>query len=338
MGFELAPFAFLFPGQGSQSVGMLPDLFKNFPTARLLVEEAEDTAKIPLIQYMQAGPNELLSHTETVQPLLLALDVALWQYWTSEIERKPDVLAGHSLGECAALVCAGAISYAEAIKLVCVRAKFMQKVTETVAEKKQSVGLMAILGLGSEDVADMCQSVTEALEGDSKGKTVEVANYNAPTQVVISGHADLLVKVGQLAKSKKAKAIKLPVAVPAHSSLMKDAVDEFMDYLQGVQFSALSIPVVSSVTAKDITDQMIPQGLRTILAEQLAAPVLWVQTMETLINQYGCLTFVECGPGNVLSNLAKRIDRRVQTNSLSSTPLKDFLQEGKSSQQSMLEA
>lgn len=283
--------AFLFPGQGSQKVGMLAELAEQFSGVQETFAEASEAIGFDLWHIAQSG--EGLDQTENTQPVLLTASIALWRVWLDLGGIAPKYLAGHSLGEYSALVAAQALSLADAVKLVNLRGKLMQSAVP------QGQGAMAaILGLPDEKVVELCQSVSASGEG-----SVEAANYNAQGQVVIAGSTELVNEVMALAKEQSGKAIALPVSVPSHCSLMKPAAEQFAAALEQTAIELPHIPVIQNVNAAIATD--VAQ-LRQALTAQLYQSVQWTRTMQYLQDQ-GIQYVVECGPGTVLSNLAKRL-------------------------------
>ncbi|WP_288384147.1 ACP S-malonyltransferase [uncultured Acinetobacter sp.] len=283
--------AFVFPGQGSQKVGMLAELAEQFSGVKETFAEASDAVGFDLWHIAQSG--EGLDQTENTQPVLLTASIALWRVWLDLGGLAPKYLAGHSLGEYSALVAAGALSLGDAAKLVNLRGKLMQSAVP------QGVGAMAaILGLADDQVIELCKQVTAAGEG-----SVEAANYNAQGQVVIAGSAALVNQVMTLAKEQSGKAIALPVSVPSHCSLMKPAAEKFAEALEQTAIELPSLPVIQNVNAGIASD--VTQ-LRQALTAQLYQSVQWTRTMQYLQDQ-GIQYIVECGSGTVLSNLAKRL-------------------------------
>ena len=283
--------AFLFPGQGSQKVGMLAELAEQFSGVQETFAEASEAIGFDLWQIAQSG--EGLDQTENTQPVLLTASIALWRVWLDLGGIAPKYLAGHSLGEYSALVAAQALSLTDAVKLVNLRGKLMQSAVP------QGQGAMAaILGLPDEKVLELCQSVSASGQG-----SVEAANYNAQGQVVIAGSTALVNDVMALAKEQSGKAIALPVSVPSHCSLMKPAAEQFAAALEQTAIELPHIPVIQNVNAAIATD--VAQ-LRQALTAQLYQSVQWTRTMQYLQDK-GIQYVVECGPGTVLSNLAKRL-------------------------------
>ena len=283
--------AFLFPGQGSQKVGMLAELAEQFSSVQATFTEASEAVGFDLWHIAQSG--EGLNQTEFTQPVLLTASIALWRVWLELGGVVPKYLAGHSLGEYSALVAAGALSLGDAVKLVNLRGKLMQDAVP------QGQGAMsAILGLDDAKVLELCEQVN--LQGRG---SVEAANYNAKGQVVIAGDKTQVEAVMELAKENGGKAIALPVSVPSHCSLMKPAAQQFAEALEQTAIELPHIPVIQNVNAEVATD--VAQ-LRQALTAQLYESVQWTKTMQ-LIQDQGVQFVAECGPGNVLANMAKRL-------------------------------
>ena len=283
-------FAMLFPGQGSQSVGMMNG-FEEHAISKQTFEHAADILKQD-VWAMVTQPNELLNQTTNTQPLMLIAGFATWKLWQSQIGTLPSAMAGHSLGEYTALVAAGVISFEDALPLVRYRAEVMQG---AVAE---GVGAMAaILGLEDSVVNEVCQSAAQ-------GQVLEAVNLNSPGQVVIAGHREAVERGMEAAKAKGAKrALLLPVSVPSHCALMKPAADKLASYLQNVQFSTPTVQVLQNA---DVIAYQDAEKIKDALVRQLYSPVRWVETVQTLREQ-GITQAFECGPGKVLAGLAKRI-------------------------------
>lgn len=288
----LTSLAFVFPGQGSQKVGMLAELAEQFPIIEDTFNEASQAVGFDLWKIAQSG--EGLDLTQNTQPVLLTASIAIWRVWQSLTPIQPKYLAGHSLGEYSALVAGGALSLTDAVKLVHLRGQFMQNAVA------QGVGSMAaILGLTDQQVVDLCQAV----QTEHPQQSVEVANYNTQGQVVIAGHRELVELAMVKAKDLGGKAIALPVSVPSHCSLMKSAADEFAKTLNQVTLQLPSIPVIHNTNVQ-ISENL--EQLRQALTEQLYQSVHWTETMQKLQDD-GIHYIVECGAGNVLTNLAKRL-------------------------------
>jgi [acyl-carrier-protein] S-malonyltransferase len=291
--------AAIFPGQGAQSVGMLADIAQVYPSVKVKFEVASEVLGFDLWSMVQDGPGELLGSTENTQPALLAASVALWELWPQGAE-KIDVMAGHSLGEYSALVCAGSIGFEDAIRLVRHRGELMQR-----AVPNGQGGMAAILGLDDRDIEACCASVS----GE-----VGAANYNAPGQVVIAGEMSALDEAIEACKAAGAKrAIKLDVSGPFHCKLMAATADDFSKTLNEIEMVMPQIPVLQNVYASIAKDT---EELKRNLVEQLYCPVQWTASVQALLLQ-GLESCVECGPGNVLAGLVKRISRETQTIGLS---------------------
>jgi [acyl-carrier-protein] S-malonyltransferase len=285
-------FAFVFPGQGSQAIGMLNGFGDN-PVVRDTVAEASDAIKIDLAKLIAEGPKEDLDLTTNTQPVMLTAAVATWRAWRAAGGGLPALVAGHSLGEYSALVAAGALSFADAVPLVRFRAQAMQE-----AVPVGQGGMAAILGLSDDDVRAAC---AEAAQGD----VVEPVNFNAPAQVVIAGHKAAVERACEACKARGAKrALVLPVSAPFHSSLLRPASLRLQDYMAGLQFSAPSIPLINNVDVAIVTD---PAAIRDALVRQAASPVRWVETVQKFAAE-GVSHVIECGPGKVLAGLTKRIN------------------------------
>ncbi|MGV7209733.1 ACP S-malonyltransferase [Oxalobacteraceae bacterium A2-2] len=291
----MTKFAFVFPGQGSQAIGML-DGFAGNPVVQQTVAEASEALGVDLGKLMAEGPKEDLDLTTNTQPVMLTAGVAAYRAWIAAGGPVPSVVAGHSLGEYSALVAAGVIAFKDAVPLVRFRAQAMQEAVPV------GQGAMAVvLGLSDGDVRAAC---TEAVADDAS-QVVEAVNFNAPAQVVIAGHTAAVERACELAKAKGAKrAMKLPVSAPFHSSLLKPASDRLRDYMEGLQFSAPQIELINNVDVAVVSD---PAAIKDALVRQAASPVRWVETMQK-VAAAGVTQVVECGPGKVLMGLAKRID------------------------------
>jgi [acyl-carrier-protein] S-malonyltransferase len=289
--------AFLFPGQGSQKVGMLAEMAAAHPVVGETFAEASAALGYDLWQLSQQGPQEELNLTEKTQPLLLTSSVALWRVWQQRGGATPSLLAGHSLGEFSALVCAGTIEFADAVRLVRARGQFMQ-----TAVPVGEGAMAAVLGLEDEQISQICRTASEA------GGVVEAVNFNAPGQVVIAGTVAAVERAIEGCKAAGSKrALPLPVSAPFHTSLMRPAGDKLREAMQGLEFKAPQIPVVHNVHAQPEND---PQRIKDILFEQIFSPVKWVGCVQYLA-AHGITSAVECGPGKVLGGLVKRIDKAV---------------------------
>jgi [acyl-carrier-protein] S-malonyltransferase len=290
--------AFVFPGQGSQSVGMLADLAAAFPVVRRTFAEASEVLGKDLWSLISEGPRDALDQTENTQPAMLAAGVAVWRCWREQGGALPALMAGHSLGEYSALVCADALGFADAIGLVAARGRLMQ----TAVPDGQGA-MAAVLGLDDDAVRALC---TEQAEG----QVLEPVNFNAPGQVVIAGARQAVDRAVLAAKAAGAKrAVLLPVSVPSHCALMRDAGDRFAELLAAAEVRTPSIQVLHNVT---VSPAQTPAQVRDLLARQLYSPVRWVETVQAIADR-GIQVCIEAGPGKVLTGLGKRIDKRVET-------------------------
>lgn len=294
--------AFVFPGQGSQSLGMLADFAEQTPV-RQAFQEASGALDLDLWALAQNGPDTALNRTENTQPLLLTAGVALWKLWEQSGGARPALLAGHSLGEYTALACAGVLSLGDAVRLVRSRGRLMQS---AVAEG--AGGMAAILGLDDDQVREACAMAA----GDG---VVEAVNFNAPGQVVIAGDSAAVERAIEACKNAGAKrALGLPVSVPSHCALMLPAAEKLAEELQSVRFHAPELPVINNV---DVARESDAERIRDALVRQLHSPVRWVETVQALAAD-GVETLYECGPGKVLCGLTKRIDRSLAARPLES--------------------
>lgn len=286
--------AFLFPGQGSQAVGMLADLADE-AAVRQTFREAADTLGFDLWGLIQNGPEDELNRTDLTQPALLACSVALWRLWEERGGARPDWLAGHSLGEYSALVCAGALSLADGVRLVETRGRFMQD-----AVPAGQGGMAAILGLEDDEVARLCREAADH-------QVVQAVNFNAPGQVVIAGDSEAVDRAIEACKEAGAKrAMALPVSAPSHCELMKPAAEQLRGVLAELTLETPRIPIVNNV---DVAVETEPAAIRDALVRQLYSPVRWSETVRRLLNE-GVEQSYECGPGKVLAGLVKRVERR----------------------------
>jgi len=292
MDMQANHLAFTFPGQGSQSVGMLDALADAYPIVKRLFEQASTVLGKDLWAIVQTDPNQEIGHTHNTQPIMLAAGYAVWKVWNDLGGQTPAWLAGHSLGEYTALVCAEAISFDDAIRLVAKRGELMQ------AAVPGGVGAMAaILGLEDQQVVNVCAEVAE-------NEMVSAVNFNSEGQVVIAGHVGAVNRAITAAKLLGAKrALLLPVSVPSHCGLMRPAAEKFSEYLAGTEINPPKIKLIHNV---DIAWHSSPDVIRNALAVQLHQPVRWVETIKSMHAQ-GVTHFVECGPGKVLLGLNKRI-------------------------------
>lgn len=297
--------AFLFPGQGSQSVGMLAELADHHPAVVEVFGEASEVLGYDAWALVINGPEDRLNATHYTQPAMLAAGVAVWKVWCSVSDVRPAWLAGHSLGEFTALVCAGALGFQDGIHLVAERARLMQS-----AVPAEEGAMAAVLGLDDEQVVAVCRQAT------IDGSAVSAANFNAPGQVVIAGHREAVTRATKLAKTAGAKrAIILPVSVPSHCPLMQPAGEQFKVFLDAVSFAKPSIPVIHNV---DVAPHAEPSAIRQALEQQLCGSVRWVESVRHITEQ-GVQRFVECGPGRVLAGLNKRIVPGARTESIFDT-------------------
>ena len=296
-----ASLAFVFPGQGSQSVGMLAELAQQQPLIQHTFSEASDALGYDLWALTQQGPEESLNQTDKTQPAILTASIALWRLWQAEAAVQPAFVAGHSLGEYSALVAAGSLSLADAVRLVERRGQLMQQ-----AVPAGQGGMAAILGLEDADVLAACAEAEQ-------GEVVSAVNFNAPGQVVIAGSANAVARAIEACKARGAKrAMALPVSVPSHCALMRPAAEQFAASIESLNWQMPSIALVQNVSAAVPTDL---DGLKRDLLAQLYSPVRWVETIQCLAEQ-GVTELVECGPGKVLSGLNKRCVKGVNTHNL----------------------
>ena len=295
--------AFIFPGQGSQKVGMLSEMAAAHPVVEQTFAEASEVLGYDLWTLVQEGPQEALNLTEKTQPMLLTASVALWRVWQSQNGDMPVVMAGHSLGEWSALVCSGVVDFKDAVRLVQLRGKFMQ---EAVPE---GVGSMAaIIGLDDDTILAVCDEAA----GD---EVVSAVNFNSPGQVVIAGNVGAVERACVLSKEKGAKkAMALAVSAPFHSSLLRPAADQLALEIDKVTFSEPQYPIVHNVHA---ATEMKPELIKGLMIEQIYHPVRWVECMQAIASE-GVTHLVECGPGKVLAGLSKRIDRSLSCTSIES--------------------
>jgi [acyl-carrier-protein] S-malonyltransferase len=295
--------AFVFPGQGSQSVGMMKG-FDDHPAVRVTFDEASSVLGEDLWKMVTEGPEEALDLTVNTQPLMLTAGVAVWRAWRAAGGAVPAVVAGHSLGEYSALVASGALAFHDAVPLVRFRAQAMQEAVPAGAG-----AMAAILGADDDAIAAAC---CESAQGD---EVVEPVNYNAPGQLVIAGSRAAVERAMVAAKARGARrAVMLPVSAPFHSSLLKPAAERLAQRLEGIAFATPAIPVVHNV---DVASHATPDAIRSALARQAASPVRWTQTIQSFAAS-GVTHVVECGPGKVLANLVKRIDGRLEGFALTS--------------------
>ncbi len=302
--------AFVFPGQGSQTVAMLSDFADN-SIVQATFEEASKALGYDLWQLVAQGPAEKLNQTNITQPALLTASVALWRLWQSESDVSPSIMAGHSLGEYSALVCAGVISLCDAVVLVEKRGEFMQACVPA------GVGAMAaVIGLDDESIIAACENAKEA-------QVVSAVNFNSPGQVVIAGHKEAVERAGDLCKTAGAKRVlPLPVSVPSHCALMTDAATKLKIELELITFNPPQIAVVNNV---DVAEEVTGDAIKAALVKQLYSPVRWSETISLLAND-GIEKVVEVGPGKVLQGLNKRINKSLKSVSFNTA---DSLQQAK---------
>lgn len=290
--------AMIFPGQGSQSVGMLSAYVAQYPLVQEYFSRASDVVGYDLWDVVQNGPADKLNQTEITQPALLTADVALYEIWKSLDAPKPAMMAGHSLGEYSALVCANALTFEDAVKLVQKRGEAMQ-----AAVPAGTGAMAAILGLADDKVVELC-------DAHKNHDVLSAANFNSVGQVVIAGHQAAVQRAVDAAKSFGAKLAKvIPVSVPSHCALMQPAAEALSAVMETVTVLAPTIPVVHNV---DVSVHEVPDKIKEALIAQLTQPVRWVDTIQWLQSQ-GITQCVECGPGKVLTGLNKRIDKTLTT-------------------------
>ncbi|MEZ9159202.1 ACP S-malonyltransferase [Vibrio lentus] len=288
----MSKFAIVFPGQGSQAIGMLADLGEQYDVVKKTFSEASEALGYDLWALVQDGPVENLNETFRTQPALLTASVAIWRVWQELGLEQPANLAGHSLGEYSALVCAGVIDFKEAIKLVELRGQLMQEAVPA------GVGAMyAIIGLDDEAIAKACEEAAQ-------DEVVSPVNFNSPGQVVIAGNKAAVERAGALCKEAGAKrALPLPVSVPSHCALMKPAADKLAVALEALEFNAPALPVINNV---DVIAETDPAKIKSALVRQLYSPVRWTEGVQAM-NEQGVEKLLELGPGKVLTGLTKRI-------------------------------
>ncbi|MDX1301114.1 ACP S-malonyltransferase [Photobacterium sp.] len=290
----MSKFAIVFPGQGSQAVGMLAELAEQFDVVKQTFAEASEALGYDLWALVQNGPAEDLNQTHRTQPALLTASVAIWRVWQEQGGEQPAVLAGHSLGEYSALVCAGVIDFKEAVKLVELRGQLMQEAVPA------GVGAMsAIIGLDNDAIAKACAEAAQ-------DQVVSPVNFNSPGQVVIAGNKEAVERANVLCKEAGAKrALPLPVSVPSHCELMKPAAEKLAVALESIQFNMPSIPVINNA---DVQTETAPEAIKLALVKQLYGPVRWTESVERMAGE-GIEQLFEMGPGKVLTGLTKRINR-----------------------------
>ncbi|PIJ51937.1 [acyl-carrier-protein] S-malonyltransferase [Erwinia sp. OLTSP20] len=297
----MTQLAMVFPGQGSQTVGMLAELAAAFPLVEETFREASAVLDYDLWQLVQQGPAEALNKTWQTQPALLAASVAVFRLWQQQNGPQPALLAGHSLGEYSALVCAGVMRFTDAVKLVELRGQLMQQ-----AVPEGTGAMQAIIGLDDAAIAQAC-------EASAQGEVVAPVNFNSPGQVVIAGNKDAVERAGAACKAAGAKrALPLPVSVPSHCALMKPAAEQLALALEKISFSTPVFPVVNNVDVKCETDA---DAIRDALVRQLYNPVRWTESVEFMAAQ-GVTSLLEIGPGKVLTGLTKRIDNTLNASAV----------------------
>jgi [acyl-carrier-protein] S-malonyltransferase len=292
----MTDLAFVFPGQGSQKIGMLAELAEQNPIIEKTFNEASEVLGYDMWQLIQQGEQYEINLTQRTQPILLTCSLAIWRLWNEKQGAVPSQMAGHSLGEWSALVCANVIDFADGLRIVEARGKYMQQ-----AVPVGQGAMAAIIGLEDQAILDACS------EASSLG-VVDAVNFNAPGQVVLAGSNDAVERAMEICKSAGAKrALPLPVSAPFHTSLMKPAADNLAEMVNAVTFRAPEVPIMHNVHAENESD---PQVIKALMLEQIYSPVKWVDCVKQL-KASGASTLVECGPGKVLSGLTKRIDREL---------------------------
>ena len=306
-------FAMVFPGQGSQTVGMLAELAGDYPIVQETFKQASETLGYDLWQLVQEGPAEELNKTWQTQPALLTASVAVYRVWQQKYpELKPEVMAGHSLGEYSALVCAGVLDFQDAVKLVELRGKLMQQ-----AVPEGTGAMYAIIGLDNDAIINACKQAEQ-------GEVVSAVNFNSPGQVVIAGAKAAVERAAALCKEAGAKrALPLAVSVPSHCALMKPAADQLSVSLESITLKEASVSVLNNV---DVKNEIEADAIRNALVRQLYSPVRWTETVEKMA-QNGVEVLVEVGPGKVLNGLTKRIVDSLQAISVNDVKSLDSVEE-----------
>lgn len=298
--------ACVFPGQGSQKVGMLADAHERFGAVRDTFAEASDALGYDVWDLVQNGEQEALNLTETTQPVLLTASVSLWRAWQEQGGAEPSVMAGHSLGEFSALVCAGALDFVDAVQLVRQRGAFMQ-----TAVPVGEGAMAAIIGVDDEVINGICEDVSR-----TNGEVVAAVNFNSPGQVVIAGHTGAVeAAISSLKEAGAKRAMPLPVSAPFHTTLMKPAGEQLAQAIAQVDIATPDVPVIHNVHARSEAD---PEKIRSLLVEQIYSPVLWTGCVQAMVS-LGVSTVIECGPGKVLSGLNRRIDKSLMSYALESS-------------------
>ena len=296
----MAIYATVFPGQGSQSIGMMAG-WEEHPEVRATFDEASAALGEDLWALVTDGPGEALALTTNTQPVMLTAGIAVWRAWLATGAPRPAVVAGHSLGEYTALVASGALAFRDAVPLVRFRAQAMQEAVPA------GIGAMAAI-LGGDDAA-----IAEACRAAAQGEVVEPVNFNSPGQVVIAGHRTAVERAIEAARARGAKrGMILPVSAPFHSSLLKPAADRLAERLASIEIHAPSIPVLHNV---DVAEHRTPESIRNALAHQAASPVRWTDTLKAMAAR-GVTDVVECGPGRVLAGLVRKIDPTLKAHAL----------------------
>jgi len=292
----MSRFAFVFPGQGSQTVGMISEMIQNHQLIKDIFNQASTILDFDLTELVTSGPAELLNRTDNTQPALLTTSVALYKLWQQQSEIQPDFMAGHSLGEYSALVCAGALNFSDALKLVKQRGEFMMQ-----AVPEGTGAMAAILGLDNHLVEQACCEAA----GE---QVVSAVNYNSPGQLVIAGNIEAVERAMVLCKEAGAKrALPLPVSVPSHCALMIPAAEKLSEVLATINIAQPVIPVINNV---DVAIETTENKIADALVRQLYHPVRWTESVEFMAKN-DISTLIECGPGKVLTGLSKRIDRSI---------------------------
>lgn len=306
-------FAMVFPGQGSQTVGMLAELAGDYPIVQETFKQASEVLGYDLWQLVQEGPAEELNKTWQTQPALLTASVAVYRVWQQKYpELKPEVMAGHSLGEYSALVCAGVLDFQDAVKLVELRGKLMQQ-----AVPEGTGAMYAIIGLDNDAIINACKQAEQ-------GEVVSAVNFNSPGQVVIAGAKAAVERAATLCKEAGAKrALPLPVSVPSHCALMKPAADQLSVSLESITLKEAGVSVLNNV---DVKNEIEADAIRNALVRQLYSPVRWTETVEKMA-QNGVEVLVEVGPGKVLNGLTKRIVDSLQAVSVNDVKSLDSVEE-----------